>query len=140
MAASLVTGPWGRIRAGYNRDMIFHVVPLDDWLADTDRPYAPDSLASAGFVHCSASEEEALAVADAFYRDAPDPLVVLLIDDDVLDVPVRWEAADPAPPPGVGEDVLFPHVFGPINRTAVAGMLEVERDGHGRALGLALFG
>lgn len=119
--------------------MIFHVVPLDDWLVAPDRPYAPASLPEDGFVHCAPDEETALAVADEFHRDARGPLMVLLIDEEALDARVRWEPADPAPPPGTSEGTLFPHVYGRINRTAVAGMLEVERDGEGNAVALALW-
>lgn len=119
--------------------MIFHVVPLDDWLSDPDRPYAPPTLASEGFVHCSPDESTTLAVADAFYRWAPGPLMALMIDEQKLDVPLRWEPPSPAPPPGAAADALYPHVYGRINRTAVAGMLEVERDGEGRAVSLALW-
>lgn len=118
--------------------MIFHVVPLDEWLSATDRPYAPASLSEEGFIHCSPDEETALAVADIFYRDTPGPLVVLLIDEEALDAQVRWEPADPAPP-GTAEEAFFPHVLGAVNRTAVAGMLEVERDDQGRAVALALW-
>ncbi len=118
-------------------DMILHLVPLDTWLHEPDRPYAPASLAEDGFVHCSPDEAVTLAVADAFYRDTAGPLMVLLIDEEALDHPVRWEAADPAPPPGVAEGTLFPHVYGRINRTAVTGMLEVERDPVGHPLRLA---
>lgn len=117
--------------------MIFHVVPLDDWLAVPDRPYTPPSLAREGFIHCSPDEATALAVADSRYRDAVGPLMVLLIDESVLDSPVRWEPADLGPPPGAGPEALFPHVYGHINRAAVVGMLEVERDEGGRATGLA---
>ncbi|GAA2498786.1 DUF952 domain-containing protein [Streptomyces sp. NPDC059506] len=119
--------------------MIFHVVPLDDWLVGPDRPYAPRSLAEEGFVHCSPDEESALAVADAFYRDAVGPLMVLLIDEDALDARVRWEPPTGGPPPGVPEGTLFPHVYGRINRTAVAGMLEVEREADGHAVALSLW-
>jgi uncharacterized protein (DUF952 family) len=119
--------------------MIYHVVPLDDWLRIPDRPYTPASLAVDGFVHCSPDEKTALAVADAFYRDAVGPLMVLLIDEEALDAPVHWEAADPAPPPGTGAGVRFPHVYGRINRAAVAGMLEVERDADGRAVALKVW-
>jgi uncharacterized protein (DUF952 family) len=119
--------------------MILHLVRLDDWLRDPERPYAPASFAEDGFVHCSPDEKTALAVANAFYRDLPGPLMVLLIDEEALDARVRWEAADPAPPPGCPDDMRFPHVYGRINRTAVAGMLEVERDDGGTAVGLALW-
>src|SRR5262249_5183364 len=50
------------------RSMIYHVVPLDDWLALPDRPYSPASLADDGFVHCSPDEATTLAVASVFTR------------------------------------------------------------------------
>ncbi|MEU6853408.1 DUF952 domain-containing protein [Actinacidiphila alni] len=116
--------------------MLFHLVPLDDWLRTPERPYTPASLDEDGFVHCSADETVVLAVADAFYRGVAGPLMVLLIDEALLRAEVRWEAAEPAPPPGVAEGTSFPHVYGPIERSAVTGMLEVVRDPNGRPLGL----
>ena len=116
--------------------MIYHVVPLDDWLRVPDRPYAPPTLAEYGFVRCSPDEETALEVADALFREAVGPLMVLLIDEDALDSPVRWEP--PGGGPG-GSGKLFPHVYGRINRGAVAGMLEIVRDAGGRALRLELW-
>ncbi|MCA1695472.1 MAG: DUF952 domain-containing protein [Actinobacteria bacterium] len=116
--------------------MIFHVVALDDWITIPDRPYAPASLAEEGFVHCSPSEAATLAVASAFYRDTPSPLMVL-IDEHKLDVTVRWEAASPEAPPGIAPDTLFPHVYGRINRDAVEETMEVQRDVDGHAVGLA---
>lgn len=117
--------------------MIFHVVTLDDWLAGPDLPYSPASLAKDGFVHCSPDESVTLAIASALYRDTPGPLMVLLIDEHQLDVVVRWEAASPAQLPGVAPDLLFPHVYGRINRDAVQGMMEIQRDADGSAVGLA---
>ncbi|NGO71219.1 DUF952 domain-containing protein [Streptomyces boncukensis] len=105
--------------------MIFHVVPLDDWLLAPDRPYAPPVLVNGGFIPCTADEEEALAVADAHFRDTVGPLMVLMIDEHRLDARVRWE-------PG-------PQIYGRINRSAVAGMLEIERDAEGRARSLAVW-
>lgn len=129
----------GTVASGRTMSMIYHVVPLDDWLAVPDRPYSPASLAEEGFVHCSPDEATTLAVATAFYRDVPGPLMVLLIDEHKLDVMVRWEAAAPAPPPGVSPGTLFPHVFGRITRDAVEGMMEIQRDEEGRATGLAVW-
>ncbi|WP_431946487.1 DUF952 domain-containing protein [Actinacidiphila sp. bgisy167] len=119
--------------------MIFHLVPLDDWLRDPDRPYAPSSLAEDGFVHCAPDESVALAVADAFYRGTTGPLMVLLIDEEALEARVLWEDAEPAVPPGVPRETRFPHVYGRINRSAVVGMLEVRRDAEGRAVALAVW-
>jgi uncharacterized protein (DUF952 family) len=117
--------------------MILHVVPAAEWEADPGRPYAPDSLAREGFVHCSPDERTTLAVVNAFYGDAPRPLLALLIDETRLGAPCVWEAAEPAPPPGVAEGTLFPHVLGPLDREAVERVLVVRWDDQGRAAGLA---
>ncbi|GHA78750.1 DUF952 domain-containing protein [Streptomyces termitum] len=111
--------------------MLFHVVPLADWApwsADPGAPYAPPSLAAEGFVHCSADEAAALAVADAHYRDVPGPLLALVVDPSRLSAEVRLEGAG---------DRLFPHVYGPVERAAVVAVLEVVRDADGRAGELA---
>ena len=117
--------------------MILHLTTLDGWLAHPDRPYATTSLALEGFIHCSPDEKSVLAVANDRFAGTQGPLMVLLIDEDALDSPVRWEAAAPAPPPGTPGTTLFPHIYGPVNRSAVAGMLEVERDTAGRWATLA---
>ncbi|WP_406860038.1 DUF952 domain-containing protein [Streptomyces sp. HUAS MG47] len=104
--------------------MLMHVVPLDEWTAAPEAAYAPPSLASEGFVHCSPDEPTALAIADAHYRDVPGTLLVLVLDESRLAAEVHWEGS---------EDMLFPHVYGPIERAAVASVLEVRRDADGRA-------
>ncbi|MFI0140405.1 DUF952 domain-containing protein [Streptomyces luteogriseus] len=122
--------------------MIYHVVPRTVWTTATATgpAYAPDSLAEEGFVHCSPDEATTLAVVDAFYRDVPGPLLVLALDEARLTARVEWEAAAPAPPPGVSGDALFPHVFGPLDRDAVDHVLEVRFDEEGRAAELRAAG
>ncbi|MER5967355.1 DUF952 domain-containing protein [Streptomyces sp. NPDC002057] len=111
--------------------MLLHVVPLTDWSAAPDAPYAPSSLAAEGFVHCSPDEAAALLIADAHYRDVAGPLLVLVIDEDRLAGEVRWEGSG---------GTLFPHVYGPVEREAVTSVLEVLRDGDGRARELSRWG
>ncbi|MFC9339131.1 DUF952 domain-containing protein [Streptomyces sp. NPDC057020] len=108
--------------------MLLHVVPLADWSAAPDAPYAPASLAAEGFVHCSPDEAAALVIADTRYRNVPGPLLVLVIDEERLAGEVRWEGSG---------GTLFPHVYGPVERDAVASVLEVRRDADGRARELA---
>ncbi|KQY58191.1 hypothetical protein ASD11_00525 [Aeromicrobium sp. Root495] len=115
---------------------MIHLVPLVDWSRDPSQPYAPASLAEEGFVHCAGDESVALAVANAFYRGAPRPLLALVIDADALRSDVVLEAAHPAPPEGVSTDVLFPHVFGPVDRDAVTSVLRVVWDEDDRAVSL----
>ncbi|GLW74895.1 hypothetical protein Kpho02_71920 [Kitasatospora phosalacinea] len=112
--------------------MIYHLAPLDDWLRDPGRPYTAASLLTEGFLHCSPDEPTALAVANLFFRDAPDPLMALLIEERLVEPMVKWEAATGGPPPGATEGVLFPHIYGRLNRTAVLGLEKLERGPDGR--------
>ncbi|MGW0365615.1 DUF952 domain-containing protein [Streptomyces sp. NPDC002990] len=98
--------------------MIFHIVPLADWTAAPHLPYAPPSLGSEGFVHCSADRATALAIADAHYRDEPGTLLAVELDEGALSPEVRREAASGG---------RYPHVHGPLNRDAVSRVWEVVR-------------
>ncbi|MFC0533260.1 DUF952 domain-containing protein [Phytohabitans kaempferiae] len=68
-----------------------------------------------GFVHCS-SREQVAATALRFFADVS-PLVVLALEADALGESVRWEEAS--------DGDLFPHVYAPVPRTAVAAVHEV---------------
>ena len=100
---------------------IYHIVPRSVWetvagVSDpgysgvSDPGYSSDSLAGEGFIHCSYQDQVA-RVANSVYRDQAD-LLVLCIDTERLSSPVRDED------PGIGQ--RFPHVYGPIDRAAVA--------------------
>ena len=112
--------------------MILHLAPLDDWLTDPGRPYTTASLLTDGFIHCAADERTALAVANAFFADSPGPLMVLLIEESLVEPMVKWEAPHGAPPPGATPGVLYPHVYGRLNRISVVGLDNVERGPVGR--------
>lgn len=73
------------------------------------------TLAEEGFIHCS-TRAQLPAVARFLYGsyDGPDELVVLVIDPERLDAPVKYEV----PAPGAE---AFPHVYGPIPVAAVVG-------------------
>ncbi|MEW2588421.1 DUF952 domain-containing protein [Streptomyces virginiae] len=98
--------------------MIFHIVPLADWTAAPELPYAPPSLDSEGFVHCSADRTTALGIADTHYRAQPGTLLAVELDEDALTAEVRREGDSGG---------RFPHVFGPLNRDAVIHVWEVVR-------------
>ncbi len=131
--------------------MILHLVAKADWDAlKDDQPYVAASLSSEGFTHCSAGEALMLDVANRFYRDQPGEFLLLEIDESKLTAEVKWEApADPKPavdtPPDAkaeyGEQpptaVLFPHVYGPINRDAVVRVRTAARDADGAFTGFA---
>ena len=109
---------------------VLHLTELSRWSAGWDIEAA--SLNTEGYLHASPDETTMLAVANAFFSDPAEPLVVLVVDTDLVEAEVRWEAAAPAPPPGVGSDVCFPHIYGPVPRRSVTSVLRLVRDATGR--------
>jgi uncharacterized protein (DUF952 family) len=109
--------------------MIFHLLPLGSWRTNPDAAYVPGTVGVTPFVHASPDEATMLAVANAFYRDAGEPLVVLALDETRLYAPLKWEAADPSPPP---------HVYGPLERAAVTSVRYLRADAAGRFAGFSL--
>jgi uncharacterized protein (DUF952 family) len=110
--------------------VILHLLSAHEWaaLADADE-YAPPSLASEGFIHCTGDDDLMLEVANLFYTQLDDALV-LSIDEHDLHAEVRWEPPDDRP--GLP---LFPHVYGPLNLDAVVGVRRLVRDADGRFTG-----
>jgi len=97
---------------------LVHVTERDRWEAGDDgEPYTHPTLDDQGFVHCS-TPAQVLAVAETNYRDAEDP-VLLVVDPDRLESEVRYEEQ-----PGGG----YAHVYGPLNREAVVGVLALPRE------------
>jgi glutathione S-transferase len=99
---------------------IFHLATKADWdAAQTSGAYTTStygvSLADEGFIHASRGDQWE-GVRERYYAEVEEPLVLLEIDTDLLDVPVVEEP----PAPGVVE--TFPHIYGPISPAAVVGV------------------
>lgn len=93
---------------------IFHIATAADWAAARAAGHYSTStlgrsLAEEGFIH-AAKRDQLEGVYAAYYRDTPEPLTLLTIDTDRLDVPWRYDQ--------VGDDA-FPHIYGPLPVTAV---------------------
>ena len=106
-------------------ERIFHIATAADWRRTLESgSYTTStvgrSLEDEGFIHAS-RRDQVRGVFDRYYRTAGEPLVLLTIDPARLaDAEVRVEA--------VGDDT-YPHVFGPINRTAVVDVTPLDRRG-----------
>ncbi len=103
---------------------IFHIATAADWAAaERSGAYTTSTrgrtLEQEGFIHASRGDQVA-GVWQAFYADAGEPLVLLTIDTERLTSPWR---VDP-----VG-DATFPHVYGPINASAVVHAEPLDRRG-----------
>jgi uncharacterized protein (DUF952 family) len=94
---------------------IYHIATAADWArAVRDGQYTMSTrgltLAEQGFIHASTGEQVPL-VAEAYYRGAPD-LLLLVIDTDLVAPPIRYEHVP-------GQAAPYPHIYGPLNVTAV---------------------
>jgi glutathione S-transferase len=102
-------------------ERIYHLALRTDWEGSSGGEYRPASLAGEGFIHCSFAGQVARS-ANRFFADAGE-LLLLEIDPAGLSSPLRNE-------PAAGE--LFPHVYGPLDRAAVAAVHVLKRDAGGR--------
>lgn len=115
-----MTGPQGRGPVAY------HLVPEGAWMdALKGEAFRPASLQTDGFVHLTHALDDLVEVANAFYRDEPGAHVVLAIDLDRLESAWRYDG-----------DERFPHVYGPLDRTAISAVHGIARDADGRYLPL----
>ena len=95
--------------------MIFHITTRAEWdAAVRDGEYTAPSLATEGFIHLS-NRHQVAGVANAVYRGVPD-LVLLCVDPERLAAPLRYE-------PGEHADERFPHLYGPLELSAVSDVL-----------------
>jgi uncharacterized protein (DUF952 family) len=112
--------------------MIYHITSRKIWREAQQRgDYQVESLATEGFIHCS-TNTQVLPVAEKYYPRQRN-LLVLKIDPARLTAELRWEPpAEGAPPPGVPEGELFPHVYGPINLDAIVQVFDLETSPDGK--------
>jgi len=114
-------------------DRIYHLVPQSELRAAVlGQSYRPASLVTEGFIHCTGERQLVLVVANTFFAELDEPLLLLDIEVPQLRAELRWEA--PVPPagafdPGIGVGRLFPHLYGALNLDAVAGFGRLAREG-----------
>jgi len=104
-------------------ERLFHLALRRDWEAAREAgEYRVSTrgrtLAEEGFLHASYAHQWQ-GVRDAYYADVSEPLVLLVVDPALLDVPVVEEV--PA-----GGDEAFPHVYGPLPVAAVVTVRELS--------------
>ena len=111
--------------------MIFHITSRTAWTeAQTKGEYTAPSLVTEGFIHCS-TLSQVLPVANSYYAGQAG-LIVLAIEPALLSSALKWEPpSGGAPPPGVPEGEMFPHIYGPVNLNAVVKAIELELNSNG---------
>jgi uncharacterized protein (DUF952 family) len=111
--------------------MIYHLTSRQAWREAQQRgEYRAASLESEGFIHCS-TETQILPVAETFFK-GQSGVLLLRIDPSLLTSELRWEPPSAgAPPPGVPEGDLFPHIYGLINLDAIVKVYDLESNPDG---------
>jgi len=112
--------------------MIYHITSRVAWNEARERgDYRAESLATEGFIHCS-TETQVVPVAEKYYK-GQNNLLLLVVEPALLSSDLKWEPpSGGAPPPGVAEGELFPHVYGPINLEAVVQVIDLESNPDGK--------
>ena len=106
----------------------FHLVPEVAWsAADTATAYEAPSLEVEGFIHCTDGVPALGETFDRYYAADPRAFLALTLDLDGLDVPWRYDV----------EGSPYPHIYGPIDRSAIVGISRVDRSADGRFAGLS---
>jgi len=107
-------------------NVIYHLIPADYFNGlPSDKPYLPREFDRDGFIHCTKGEERLLLVADTIYRRVPGDFLALVVDERKVTSPVRHE--------NVG-GILFPHIYGPLNRDAIVRVVAMGRRADGTFL------
>jgi uncharacterized protein (DUF952 family) len=112
--------------------VIYHITSRKTWNAALQHgEYRVESLETEGFIHCS-TRSQVLPVAEKFYQGQAS-LLLLMIDPSRLASDLKWEPpSGGTPPPGVPEEDMFPHVYGPINLDAVVKVFDLEANPDGK--------
>ena len=98
---------------------IYHIVLPQVWERFKDRPsYAPESLTSEGFIHCS-YPGQLEAVLKRYYRGV-EKVLILKIDTEKLYAKLVKEPST--------NNEMYPHLYGRLNHNAVVDMEERTLD------------
>lgn len=108
--------------------LIFHIAEPNDWQqARADGTYTTSTrgrtLAEEGFLHCSRFGQ-VTTVLNFAYADVAGPLSLLVVDREKLESPLQLDEV-----PEAGD--VYPHIYGPLNVSAVVDVLPLSRDTSG---------
>lgn len=109
------------------QEPIFHIAERRAWEQSLALGrYEAASLGREGFIHCS-TQAQVIETANSYYRGRAD-LCLFVIDPTRLRVPLHYEP--PVSPAGEGAsrtgEGLFPHVYGALEPTTLARVLEFD--------------
>ncbi len=113
--------------ASRDAGITYHLVPAPVWEAARSAEwYTPEAYEADGFIHCTNGLDQLVTVANMFYVSDPRPFRTLILDTGKIESDLRYDDAAEA----------FPHIYGPLNTSAVVGELTVNRAEDGSFLSI----
>lgn len=107
----------------------YHMAHVDEWNAQkSGDAYKPSVFDDDGFIHCTDGLDRLTEIANLFYKNDSEPRTVLVLDVNAIKSEVRYD--DP--------EHHFPHIYGPLNPSAVIAELPVTRSGDGTFVRLGM--
>jgi len=101
--------------------MIYHIAVLEAFRKEIiGLEYSPSSLNEEGFIHCTQNPETLLKVAEDYFKEIKEHIIIMKINTSDVIPEVRFEAAAPINGGGTEHlkaDELFPHIYGPFKIT-----------------------
>lgn len=107
---------------GKRANITYHLAIRQEWDAQKNgEGYVPGAYEADGFIHCTNGLDLLAHVANMFYKDDGQERIVLVLDLGKISAEYRYD----------DELMTFPHLYGPLNPSAVIDELPVVRDGDG---------
>lgn len=106
--------------------LAYHLTPTETW--DRQKAsglYLPEAFEQDGFIHTTNGLGPLLEVANLFYQGDGRDYRVLVLSVPDLNADVRYD----------DDNRIYPHIYGPLNTSAVVGVLPVRRGDDGAFLG-----
>lgn len=95
-----------------------HLVPESVWLDQAAKSeYRPERFDEEGLIHCTDEDALVIEVGNRYYRDDPRPFLVLDVDLSRVAAPAVYD----------DEARVYPHVYGPIEHSAILRVRRVAR-------------
>ncbi len=108
---------------------LYHITPASYYAAlPQGQDYVPATYEKDGFIHCTRGADLLALVANRHFRAVPGDFLMLAIDVRLLTAPLKYEALDKEMP------YPFPHIYGPLNRSAIIDVVKIPRAADGTFL------
>lgn len=100
--------------------IIYHLCPAEYYQSVSNQPaYYPADYKREGFIHCTRGAKQVVIVANRYYRGDKRPFVVLVINETAVTAQLKDELA--------ADGLLYPHLYGPLNRDAILNVVPMPR-------------